>query len=258
MTLNNSLLDAHRIRTSFDRAADSYDLAAALQRRTADRLVTRISGQPQRILDAGCGTGYATALLQARHPEATLTALDLAAGMLHATRQRLGKLPAVCADMQALPLANARFDLIFSNLMLQWCNTPEQAFAEAWRCLEPGGQFVFSTFGPDTLCELRDSFADGKPHVSHFPSAQTLQAQLQAQGFREIECYAHLDMLHYENAKKLMLELRAIGAGNAATDRRRGLTGKAAWQTMLARYEQLRTTQGLPASYALIEIRAVK
>lgn len=252
----HSSLERGRIRRSFDRAAHSYDQAAALQRRVADRLIGLANGRPARVLDAGSGTGYGTAALARQFPQASLFALDLAPGMLAATRARVPQALRMCADMQYLPLAQASFDLVWSSLMLQWCNRTDQAFAEAGRCLKPGGQFVFSTFGPATLHELRDSFADAHTHVSRFPAPALLAAQLQAAGFVDIDIETRDEVLHYADVRSLMLELKAIGAHNATAGRPRGLTGKRSWQAMLANYETRRSGAGLPATYELVYVSA--
>ena len=253
-----SSLEGRQIRRSFDRAAHSYDQAAALQRRVADRLVHFIEDAPRRVLDAGCGTGYGTALLTERFPHAAVVALDLAPAMLQATLARVPATPLVCADMQALPLAAASVDLLWSSLMLQWCNRTDLAFAESQRSLCREGRFVFSTFGPATLRELRDSFADGHTHVSRFPDTDILRSQLMAAGFDAIRIETQTEVLHYPDVRSLMLELKAIGAHNATAGRARGLTGKRGWQAMLANYESLRTAAGLPASYELVYVSARK
>lgn len=248
------------VRRSFDRAAASYDQAAALQRRVADRLLSVVDGvvesDPKRILDAGCGTGYGAVLLAQRFPRAALSGFDLAPGMLHAARQRLPHMPLFCGDMQALPLANGCVDLFWSSLMLQWCDQLDRAFAGARRTLVSGGCFVFSTFGPATLNELRSSFDDGHAHVSRFASPAELEKQLQSTGFADVSIETRTEVLHYPDVKSLMLELKAIGAHNAAATRKRGLTGKRAWQAMLANYEALRGDAGLPASYQVVYVVA--
>ena len=66
----------------------------------------------------------------------------------------------MCADAIRLPLADTSTDLVFSNLMLQWCADPEAVFRECSRVLRPGGLLTFTSFGPDTLKELR---APGRP-----------------------------------------------------------------------------------------------
>ena len=254
--MNELNLEGRHVRRSFDRAAASYDQAAALQRRVADRLMQSIVATPARILDAGSGTGYGTAALARRFPTAALFALDLAPGMLRATRARTPDIPLVCADVQSLPLADSSLDLLWSSLMLQWCNRTDLAFAEAQRCLSAGGHFVFSTFGPATLQELRDSFADGHTHVSHFPGSDALRAQLSGAGFVDIRIEAQAEVLHYADVRSLMLELKAIGAHNATAGRARGLTGKRGWTAMLDNYETRRTSAGLPATYELFYVNA--
>lgn len=256
--MNELNLEGRHVRRSFDRAAASYDQAAALQRRVADRLLGGVATVPARILDAGSGTGYGTAALKQRFPEAVLFALDLAPGMLQATRTRMPDVPLVCADVQSLPLAASSVDLFWSSLMLQWCNRTDLAFAEAQRCLSAGGRFVFSTFGPATLHELRDSFADGHTHVSRFPGSEELHAQLAAAGFTDIRIEAQAEVLHYADVRSLMLELKAIGAHNATAGRARGLTGKRSWQAMLANYARRRVSKGLPATYELFYVSARK
>lgn len=209
---------------------------------------------PARVLDAGCGTGYGTAALCARFPEAQLYALDLAPGMLAAMRRRVPTAAPVCADIQAGPLAVSSIDLVWSSLMLQWCNRLDLAFANVRRSLAGDGRFVFSTFGPATLHELRASFADGHTHVSRFQDADSLKEQLVAAGFADIRIEQQDEILHYPDVRSLMLELKAIGAHNATAGRARGLTGKRVWQAMLENYETRRTAAGLPATYALIYV----
>ena len=74
------LLDKRTIRRHFDRAAPTYERAAALQREVAARMLERldlIKLQPARILDAGSGTGLVTRTLGRRYPDAGIVQLDL-------------------------------------------------------------------------------------------------------------------------------------------------------------------------------------
>src|SRR5690606_23389655 len=154
-------LDARLARRAFARAAAQYDASAVLQREVQQRLLERLellAIQPRVILDAGCGTGQGVHLLARHYRKARLLALDWAEPMAVAARRRQTwrrRWATICADAQALPLADASVDLIHSNLMLQWCEDLPRVFAQFRRVLKPHSALLFSTFGPDTLHELR-------------------------------------------------------------------------------------------------------
>ncbi|MBZ0105766.1 MAG: malonyl-ACP O-methyltransferase BioC [Sulfuricella denitrificans] len=263
------LIDKQQVRRSFERAAKSYDQVAVLQRLVADRMAERlqfIKHRPSVILDAGCGTGYARPLLQGHYADARLISLDLALGMLHIARgerpswwQKM--LPAksasstyICGDLEALPLQSGSVDLLWSSLALQWCNDLDAAFSGMRRVLAPNGLLMFSTFGPDTLRELRQAFAkvDGYHHVSRFQDMHDIGDALMRAGFAEPVMDMEYFTLTYDSASGLMRDLKALGAHNATQGRRQGLAGKSAWKRMESEYEKLRQDGKLPATYEVI------
>jgi malonyl-CoA O-methyltransferase len=128
------MLDAARVRRSFDRAAATYDAAAVLHAEVRDNLLARLDLMalaPRVAVDAGAGTGHASRALKRRYPRSLVIALDISQSMLQtAARQHtwLRRFARVCADAERLPLADGSVDLILSNLMLQWCN-PDPVFA---------------------------------------------------------------------------------------------------------------------------------
>ena len=253
-------LDPQRVRAAFDAAAADYDAVAVVQAEVRQRLLERLELfriAPRRILDAGCGTGHGARALLGRYRRAALVALDQAPGMLLAARQRrpwLRRLDPVCADAAALPLADASVDLVFSNLMLQWCNEPDRVFAEFRRVLRPGGLLLFTTFGPDTLKELRTAWraADGATHVSRFIDMHDLGDALLRAGLAEpVMDVEHL-VLTYADVRGLMRDLKTMGAGNATAGRSRGLTGRRRLAAVEAHYETLRRDGRLPATWEVV------
>lgn len=259
------VLDKRAVRRSFDRAAATYDAAAVLQHEVCRRSLERldfIRHMPARILDAGSGTGNAWRGLAARYPGARLLALDLAPGMLRqasaavAWHQRLlGRAPAtICGDLEQLPLAGGSIDLAWSNLALQWVNALPQAFGEMRRVLAPGGLFMFTTFGPDTLKELRAAQAgtDGHTHVSGFTDMHDIGDMLVQAGFADPVIDMETFTLTYTDVKSLMRDLKAIGARNAAADRPPALSGKAWLETVMRNYEPLRRDGKLPATFEVV------
>ena len=259
------LLDKRAVRRAFDRAAASYDAAAVLQHEVCRRSLERldfIRHAPLRILDAGSGTGNAWRGLAARYPGARMVALDLAPGMLRQARaavswhQRLLRRQPVpvCGDLEQLPLANGCMDLVWSNLALQWVNVLPRAFAEMRRVLAPGALLMFTTFGPDTLKELRAAQAgtDGRPHVSGFIDMHDIGDLLVQAGFANPVIDMETFTLTYADVQSLMRDLKAIGARNAAADRPPGLSGKGWLAEVTCNYEPLRRAGQLPATFEVI------
>jgi malonyl-CoA O-methyltransferase len=158
------------VRRSFERAAATYDRHNFLQGEIGLRLLKHLEPirlDPKTIVDVGCGTGHFFDALRKRFPGRSMVGVDIALPMLAQARGRTpwwrkvtgaGAPALVAADAERLPLAGGCADFVFSNLALQWCR-PEAVFAEASRILRPGGLFLFSSFGPDTLKELRAWFA---------------------------------------------------------------------------------------------------
>ncbi|HRG15175.1 MAG TPA: malonyl-ACP O-methyltransferase BioC [Pseudomonadota bacterium] len=258
-------IDVARVRRAFSRAAPAYDAIATLQHQVEAQLLDRldlIKEAPLRILDVGAGPGRASAAMRKRFPKAEVVALDLALPMLREAKSRAGwwkPFRRVCGDARALPIADASVDLLFSSLCLQWCEDLEAVFDEFRRVLRPGGWLLFTTFGPDTLTELRQSWAavDDHPHVNVFIDMHDVGDRLLAAGFRDPMLDVDQYDLRYSDPKILMRELKGIGAGNADAGRARGLTGRRKLATLLAAYEGFRGADGrYPASYEVVYAQA--
>jgi malonyl-CoA O-methyltransferase len=254
-------LDRRAVAQAFDRASASYDAAAALQERVRNDLIERLAElklAPQTILDLGAGTGHASRALKRAHTRALVVAADIAPGMLaHAKTQSrwLRRFERVRADAYSLPFRDASFDLIYSSLMLQWCDDLDTAFGEIARVLKPGGALLFSTFGPGTLGELRDAWAASGAagnHVNHFFDPHALGSALMHAGLSEPVLDVDRIVMRYPDVLTLMHELKAIGAHNVTAGRPRGLTGRKRLEAMTQSYETLRGGDGLPATYEVI------
>ncbi len=243
------------------RAARADFLRREIAARMHERLeLVRIA--PARVLDAGCGAGADLPALQKSFPAAQIVGVDGAGPMLAAARaaaagqgalnRMLSRLlPAkagidlACADFGDLPLGPNSVDLIWSNLALPWHPQPDRVFTEWRRVLRVDGLLMFSSFGPDTLRELRAAFAglDEAPHVLPFVDMHDFGDQLVAAGFSTPVMDMEAITVTYDTAAALLADARALG-GNPLANRRRALVGRAAWQGVLAALEGQRRDDG--------------
>lgn len=255
-------IDKRAARLAFERAAASYDEAAVLQQEIARRMLERLDYcriEPRTVLDLGCGTGFALDDLARRYRRARLIAMDFAAPMLAHARRRgtwLNRPRPLCADLEALPLADASVDLVFSNATLQWATDPAVAFAELKRVLRPGGLLMLSTFGPDTLRELRAAWAAADAgrhaHVGAFLDLHDIGDALVRARFADPVMDVDRITVTYAGVRDLMRDLKAIGAHNVLNDRARGLTGRQRLAAVEAAYEAERRDGRLPATWEVV------
>jgi malonyl-CoA O-methyltransferase len=259
------VIDRRRLRFSFGRAASGYAEVAVLQREVESRLLEQLDAlgprPPKRVLDVGSGPGRASTVMKGRWPACEVIALDIALPMLRQVRAPRFWRPVrkVCGEASRLPIADGSVDLVFSSLCLQWVPDLPGALAEFRRVLREDGLLLFSTFGPNTLVELREAYiAAGEryPPVTPFAAIQQVGDALIAAGFRNPVLERENFSLSYPDVLALMRELRAIGANDARLQRPRGLGGKGRQERMVAAYEALRRDERLPSTWEVITAMA--
>ena len=258
--------DRRRLRHSFGRAAAGYSDVAVLQREVESRLLEQLDAlgdrQPLRILDVGSGPGRASGVMKGRWRKADVIALDIALPMLRQVPRNTRfwrPVRRVCGEASQLPFTDGSVDVIFSNLCLQWVPDLPQALSEFRRVLREGGLLLFSTFGPDTLVELREAYlqaGERHPPLSPFAAIQQVGDAMISAGFRNPVLERDLFKLDYGSVMDLLRELRAIGAGDARVQRPRGLGGRSRQKNMIEAYEALRADGRLPSTWEVITASA--
>jgi malonyl-CoA O-methyltransferase len=253
-------LDPRDVRRSFDAASATYDGASSIQAEIRARLLERLEVvriDPKVVVDLGAGTGMASRALSRRYSSAQVIAVDSSPRMLQVARRRQGwlrRFGRLAAQASRLPLRPSSVDLVFSNLMLQWCNEPHEVFAEIGRVLRAHGLLTFTTLGPDTLKELRHAWrqVDLRTHVNRFIDMHDLGDALVRAGFADPVMDTERLTVTYASFEGLASDLKKSGSHNINADRPHGLTGRQTWRSVRAQLESSRRDGLLPATLEVV------
>ena len=243
-------IDGCAVEKSLAAAAKTYDSNAKIPNLIADRLLDRLDFirlKPAWIMDFGMRTGYTTWYLKERYNTASTVGMESSLPML------LQGGNGVAGEYTSLPFADRSIDLIFSNLAFHWSVNLQQTLEECRRVLKPKGLLLFSTVGPETLKELRESFSDGKWHVHAFYDMHDVGDILTYLSFVDPVMDMEEVTVYYSSIFQLLKDLKLTGARNAAKGRCKGLTGKMRWEHMLKSYGEKRNESGaLPVTLEVI------
>ncbi|MGI5854484.1 MAG: ubiquinone/menaquinone biosynthesis methyltransferase, partial [Bacillota bacterium] len=226
-----------RMKELFEKVAPSYDSVTALVSLGLDRrwrrkavgylaeLMDRRRANVLEILDACCGTGEMTLELASAFPKATLTGIDFSSGMIERAKRKVqrsgvrgakGGQPAPApytriaflqADMNRLPFADKRFDIVTVAFGLRNSVSHLQSLGELRRVLKPGGvlsvldcftprrsiansifRFYFHNFIPFVggLVKSRRQYAHLPASIEKFGTVSDIEGLLRNNGFAEV------------------------------------------------------------------------
>ncbi len=222
------LFDRDLLRTRRDRAARAGDLPDFLLTRAVEDMADRLQAVQRSfssILVLGANHGVLTNALVAAMPEAELIVSAEASAPLLAACPA----PKVQSDDELLPFRDGAFDLVASALSLQLVNDLPGALIQIRRALLPDGLFLGAVLGGATLAELREAFMAAEseleggisPRVSPMADIREIGGLLQRAGFALPVVDSDTVTVTYASPLALMLDLRAMGAGNVLAERRR-------------------------------------
>jgi malonyl-CoA O-methyltransferase len=159
-----TMIDKQLLQKRFSDHAKTYDQFANVQKKMGTQLLKLLDRKESDsssidILEIGCGTGFLTRKLSQQFPKATITAIDLAPGMIEIAKQKINneQVHFLCGDIEEIELKE-RYDLIISNATFQWLNDMEHTLIHLANSLKKNGKILFSTFGVETFHELHTSF----------------------------------------------------------------------------------------------------
>lgn len=249
------------VRKSFNKAANTYEPYSNMQKVVGEKLIAKLGNDTLQhsslILDVGSGTGFISQLLRKDNKNNQIISVDIAYEMLRRAKLTKWKIRNyyICADAKDLPLPDRSVDLIVSNLMLHWHTDISAVIREWHRVLRPRGILLFSTLGPLTLYELRNSWnqVDQLTHINKFIEPEELEISLVTTKFENFFLEKEKLLFQYPALNCLFESLKKTGVHNMNTNRLNGLTGKKRFKLFLKAYEQYQqVNMQWPATYELI------
>jgi len=256
------MIDKEYKRKVFDRHAKTYDEYSSLQNKISDNLFKKldlIEVRKDLILDLGCGTGRNGRILKEKYQNIRLINYDFSINMLKEAKKKQYKMLGnksefVCGDIEELSFTENTFDVIWSTSSLQWCNNLSDIFKKAKSILKPGGLFIFSTFGPNTLFELRSitKKISNYQKTNNFLDVLSIKDKLIKEGFSNPVIDLEEFCLTYKNINKLLLDLKKIGATSGFKRKKNGLSGKIFLKLISDGYKEYSYDGIYPATYEAI------
>ncbi len=218
---------AGRVKGVFNSVASKYDImndvmSGGIHRIWKDAMMDWLAPRPgQRLLDVAGGTGDIAFRFLKRAGHGHATVLDLTEPMLIEGRKRAeaaqlsGSLDWVVGDAMALPFADNSFDVYTISFGIRNVTRPQDALAEAFRVLRPGGRLMVLEFTrvPNPMLRRlydlysfnviprmgqliagdRDSYQYLVESIRRFPDQETFLEMIRAAGFENAK-YRNLTM----------------------------------------------------------------
>ncbi|MGE7765161.1 malonyl-ACP O-methyltransferase BioC [Peribacillus sp. NPDC096540] len=229
------MIDKQLLSKRFSEHAKTYAAYANVQKNMAKQLVDLLpqknSNQKINILEIGCGTGYLTRLLVKTFPNASITAVDLAPGMVEVAKgiTMEDRVTFLCADIEEMTL-NENYDLIISNATFQWLNNLPATLEKLFTRLTTKGSLIFSTFGIKTFQELHMCYErskeklqlsiDSSPGQEFYSLEELSQVCKEAITFStvspfEITEIEMLELEYFQTVREFFTSIKKIGAANS-------------------------------------------
>lgn len=254
------MIDKQLLSKRFSKQAFSYDEYAFTQKQMAEHLISQLvdgSGSHLHILEIGCGTGYLTTLLLEKFPNAQITAMDLASGMIEVAKSNCEgrNVSFICADVENY-IFTETYDLIISNATFQWFNAFEETYIHLLDALNPGGTLAFSTFGNRTFYELHHSYELALQQLARKKESELGQSFYQRETLQNLiftnDLLVHVEDLeitvHFPTVRDFFQSLKKIGANNS--NGASYMKSPIVFRKLMKQYEtNYANAQGVPATY---------
>lgn len=148
-------------------------------------------------------------------------------------------------DTDILAVDQGQYDLVIHAMSLHWANDPVGQLIQCRRALRADGLLLTTSFGGQTLHELRACLAQAEaditgglsPRVAPMAELRDLGGLLQRAGFALPVADALAFKVEYDSLRSLMRDLRAMGEANALAARLRHPTRRRIFQAAADLYQ---------------------
>jgi ubiquinone/menaquinone biosynthesis C-methylase UbiE len=178
----------------------------------------------------GTRNGYLAKMLLEKELVKKVLETDLSSNFLNNSNTSNHK---ILTDEELLPFRNESFDLVVSNLSLNWVNDLPGSLVQIKRMLKKSGFFCANMFGGKTLQELRSSMMEYEyiedkfsPRISPFIDVKDGAGLLQRTKFEEPVSVSEDIIVKYNSVKELLTDIRNTGEANALAKLNNKFPGK--------------------------------
>jgi malonyl-CoA O-methyltransferase len=218
--------EAYRIKQCFNKASQTYDHASVLQQTIGEKLIGLIREQisnADNIIDLGCGTGIVTKKLALTLTPKHLCILDLAEQLLSKAKQHLSSFQPHTheGDFNEITKLNQHFNLVFSNMALQWSINLTNTMEAMHQKLAKQGLIAFSIPLSGTLHELKYHY-----NVNSFFTSETIKEKLMLAQLEIVAQQKESMTLSFESLFAALQSIKQVGANYTGKRIHKGLRGK--------------------------------
>lgn len=209
MTQNKELLKAR-----FAANLENYAESAVVQKEICAYLAGKIAGHvpsPRTAVEIGAGTGFLTRHLFGMFPDSVWMVNDL----IERSGEFISRIPSevryscLYGDAENIILPKGT-DLVASASTLQWLDDQPAFIRKVYDCLNEGGHFCFSTFGPENFREVKACSGVGLRYYS----IEELTALLLEPGFNIIDSEDRMNVLEFDSAADVLRHIRTTGVNS--------------------------------------------